>query len=908
MSEISDTASLQTSTISEAPVSREQDSHVRSAASPSTAQQPSPIVDGEGPEDGPLFRATINQLEKRTSTLKAYIKKIIKAATSSLEARRTLLETDSLFIQVLRETPSVEPLLTHYLDEAWQKILQERELLQYSMQSLLIDPLQKLYDMDIKAADAKRKQFEEESKDYYACLAKYLSIKTDSTKEKKRTEYEAKYFAKRSHFDLIRFDYYAFLTDLHGGKKDQEVLYHLLTHQQREYTFYDSIARCLQPLKSGLDELGAIMQEASREQAQVNKERYEKRKMLEGKYTKSEAEASAVMAGQTPVSEPRSSFSFTRDAPREPSINTPGTTLEGSQNPALATPSNVGLGILNNSSPSEAPPSEDKFRGIRDLEQQDRDLLQIAGRRKEGFLFSTSKPSKNHAFDLTANVAWHKYWCVLSAGQLHEYSNWKKQLETHIEPINLRFATVREARNAERRFCFEVITPNIRRIYQATSQEEMYSWIATINNAIESLLNGMSSLVEFGQVDSTLPSGYEENALFQGRSRRISGRPLSGALSGLTAGANAAKEKYLRKKSQPVSSPPAAPSSELSEQWPSNHAAYTKGEVLSSPSESPVVPPRSDEVLTQTLTEIRQDPSNAFCADCNASNPEWCSINLGILLCIECSGIHRSLGTHISKVRSLTLDSASYTADLLELLRSLGNARSNEIWDPHGKEKPTANDMRNIKLKYIQDKYVQRAFVKPCSRNCVDLLFEAVEQDDIPGALYAVALGVDVNVRRRDSAVVTPEEKSPLSKEDARPCGNTLELPRLDVSGNPILGRTIAIPIPEQIPSGRSQEYQSMHYALFFALLHCRYQDGHKIFPMAEFLFQNGADASFMDPISGVTLTESIAMGNAVDDDALAYLNFKNSARGHSAISRSNNVAPVPQPLRHHKSRNYSVG
>lgn len=47
---------------------------------------------------------------------------------------------------------------------------------------------------------------------------------------------------------------------------------------------------------------------------------------------------------------------------------------------------------------------------------------------------------------------------------------------------------------------------------------------------------------------------------------------------------------------------------------------------------------------------------NNFCVDCNAPNPEWASLNLGVLMCIECSGIHRNLGSHISKVRSLTLD------------------------------------------------------------------------------------------------------------------------------------------------------------------------------------------------------------------------------------------------------------
>jgi hypothetical protein len=40
----------------------------------------------------------------------------------------------------------------------------------------------------------------------------------------------------------------------------------------------------------------------------------------------------------------------------------------------------------------------------------------------------------------------------------------------------------------------------------------------------------------------------------------------------------------------------------------------------------------------------------------NIIDPSWASINLGILLCIECSGVHRKLGSHISRVRSLDLD------------------------------------------------------------------------------------------------------------------------------------------------------------------------------------------------------------------------------------------------------------
>ena len=60
--------------------------------------------------------------------------------------------------------------------------------------------------------------------------------------------------------------------------------------------------------------------------------------------------------------------------------------------------------------------------------------------------------------------------------------------------------------------------------------------------------------------------------------------------------------------------------------------------------------------MSLTIKEISGRPGNKFCADCDMRGPTWASVNIGVLVCLNCSGIHRALGTHISFVQSTTLD------------------------------------------------------------------------------------------------------------------------------------------------------------------------------------------------------------------------------------------------------------
>lgn len=158
------------------------------------------------------------------------------------------------------------------------------------------------------------------------------------------------------------------------------------------------------------------------------------------------------------------------------------------------------------------------------------------------------------------------------------------------------------------------------------------------------------------------------------------------------------------------------------------------------------------------LDQLRYLPGNESCADCKADAPTWACINLGILLCIECSGIHRSLGVQISKIRSLTLD--NWEPTLVEIMLALGNRNVNKITEHEILHAPdieslllcaqtkiiTANSTRAEKSNWINAKYVAKAFCEVPDYSQEELnkkLHSALEDQDYPQSLRWILQGAD---------------------------------------------------------------------------------------------------------------------------------------------------------------------
>ncbi|KAL4960410.1 putative GTPase activating protein for Arf [Aspergillus stella-maris] len=145
---------------------------------------------------------------------------------------------------------------------------------------------------------------------------------------------------------------------------------------------------------------------------------------------------------------------------------------------------------------------------------------------------------------------------------------------------------------------------------------------------------------------------------------------------------------------------------------------------------------RQQQRNERTLQDlIRSVPGNDRCADCSAMNPGWASWNIGVFLCMRCAALHRKMGTHISKVKSLSMD--TWTTEHVDNMRTHGNTIGNKIYNPRNVQPPVPTDIDESDAcmeRFIRQKYQTRSLEtgkpKPPSRQDSSYTARSPEPDD----------------------------------------------------------------------------------------------------------------------------------------------------------------------------------
>uniref|UniRef100_A0A8C7UMA4 Uncharacterized protein n=1 Tax=Oncorhynchus mykiss TaxID=8022 RepID=A0A8C7UMA4_ONCMY len=172
--------------------------------------------------------------------------------------------------------------------------------------------------------------------------------------------------------------------------------------------------------------------------------------------------------------------------------------------------------------------------------------------------------------------------------------------------------------------------------------------------------------------------------------------------------------------------------------------------------------------------KIWSEEANQRCADCGAPHPDWASVNLCVVLCKCCAGVHMGLGQSVSKVRSLKMDEKAWTENQLFLL--LGNDKVNLFWAANipPSEMLCPSSDREERQRFVTAKYCQGKY------RCYHALFgqqealnkalcNTIQTGDVLETLSLVFCGADVNCYTGD-----PELPSPVSV--AQHYGQTLQV------------------------------------------------------------------------------------------------------------------------------------
>lgn len=631
-------------------------------------------------DDSPMFRKQVQSLEEGAESLRERCLKFYKGCRKYTEGLGEGYDGDIAFASSLEmfggghnDPISVAfggPVMTKFTI-ALREIGTYKEVLRSQVEHILNDRLLQFVDIDLHDVKDARKRFDKASLIYDQAREKYLSLKK-GTRADVASVLEDELYSARSSFEQARFNLITALSNIEA-KKRFEFLEAVSGTMDAHLRYFKQGYELLHQMEPYINQVLAYAQQ-SRERSNY------------------EQEALAARMQE-----------FKRQIDRE---------SQWSSNGSHDSPNGDGIQAVGRSSHKmiEAVMQtavRGKVQTIRQgyLSKRSSNLRGDWKRRffvldSRGMLYyyrkQFSRPSgagSNHSNHRVQNSSEHGSGLLSRWFSSHYHGGVHDEKSVARHTVNLLTSTIKvDADQSDLRFCFRIISPTKNYTLQAESAMDQMDWIEKITGVIASLLSAQSP--EQRLLASPASSGHNCAA---SESSFGSSSDLDHSVEESSVERNLISGNYER----------TARSSQ-------QHRFNAKHE--------------------KPIDVLRKVCGNDVCADCGASEPDWASLNLGVLVCIECSGVHRNLGVHISKVRSLTLDVKVWEPSVINLFQSLGNTFANSIWEEllpstsNGQctdsssfcildrkqvytRKPKHSDPISVKEKFIQAKYAEKAFV-----------------------------------------------------------------------------------------------------------------------------------------------------------------------------------------------------
>lgn len=482
-------------------------------------------------------------------------------------------------------------------------------------------------------ADIAKKHFENNSKEYYNWLNKYLS--------NERERPALKLLIKRKIFELSKFDYLNFLNLSTNNQYFNQLLENMF-----KYSSSPTMTMTLFKYELYLNIL-----------SRFNCEKLLLRQSIEA--CKSNEELTNII--------------------RINSLNNPH---HQSSSPSITSLSNIDTIFTNDFSLVNAIPIQ--TNGVDQNSNMAGILYALGGQGKQG---------------------WHKEWVVLKKGQLIEYSDWRKgKIPTNV-PIEVALSNIKPTTNDKRKFCFEIMTSRgTKHVFQAINGEERDKWLKALYNA--------------GQLVNT---------------SRLAAPSLKPTLNNSSLKEKRTFLHALDIDNRSNKQPP-----------PPKEDMFSPVSILA---HSPLL--KQEDVDYIKLIRTNPENLNHICSDCGLiDSVEWVSLNYLTVFCLKCSSGHRSLGSHISRIKSLKLD--LFRDETALLLKHVSNQRANGYLEDnleHDK-KINSNSTPEERTKFIQQKYLNREFVTKFATfdELNDHLVRAIQKIDISETVKYISCGANIDM------------------------------------------------------------------------------------------------------------------------------------------------------------------